>query len=125
MNRFKVASRLNIRQEGEKCPRCLDGWVDFMVVDEENGLLGCYKCGSVFVSKAIREEERVGKKEQLARQVIVVVNDKPGLVAALPAAVDKPAFICTEPGCGKAFTVKVALIGHMRSHKANGIAAVA
>lgn len=80
MSRFRVASRLSYREEGEKCPKCLDGWVDFMEIDSNKGLLGCYKCGCVFVRKGVRTEEISGKKDQLERQAkeeFVVVDGVP------------------------------------------------
>ena len=118
MSRFRVASRLQGRDEGEKCPRCLEGWVDFMEVDAEKGLFGCYKCGSVFVKKSVRLDEVVGKKEQLAKQTKELVGDvvhplRDG-VAVLAVA---PAGTFTCGVCEKSFEKRIALRGHMRSHK--------
>ena len=112
MSVFRVVSRLDKGSEGNKCPRCLDGWVDFMEIDAEKGLLGCYKCGCVFVNKAVRTGDMAGKKEQLARQASEKVQ-KPVAVEAEDA--EGGAFVCEV--CGRTFDRKIALVGHMRTHK--------
>ena len=84
------------RHEGhanEKCPRCLNIFQDF--IDIGNGLLGCYKCGCVFVSKDIRDNEYAHKKER-----VLDINKER-----------------TCPECGKVCRNKFGLTSHLKSHK--------
>jgi ribosomal protein L37AE/L43A len=66
MSRFRVATKLLKETEGEKCPKCLNTWQNFMIVTED--LWACYDCGTVFVPKRIKVEESAGLKEQILKQ---------------------------------------------------------
>lgn len=135
MSRFRVFRKLGAGQRGvvEKCPICSEGWVDFMDINGDGSLLGCYKCGAVFVSKSLRDSELQGKKEQIERQLKPEylkepVKDRvPDAVKALNDAfletlkddigqTDDVKFIC--PTCQKECKNQVGLMAHMRSHKA-------
>ncbi len=70
MSRFRVASRMLKETETEKCPRCLEGWSNFIILDET--LWACFKCGSVFVPKSVRYKEQEGLKDQIEKQVAEV-----------------------------------------------------
>ena len=51
MKVFKILQRKGaVNEAGNKCPKCSEGWRDFMQVDQERGILGCYKCGTTFLS---------------------------------------------------------------------------
>jgi len=85
----------------DKCPKCLYGWQDFMDIGESLGLesgvlLGCYRCGSIFISKDVRNADMDGKKEYLLSLT------KPGEFIAK---------------CGKACRSKTGLISHERHCK--------
>jgi predicted adenine nucleotide alpha hydrolase (AANH) superfamily ATPase len=97
----------------DKCPRCLDGWVDFMDINGDGTLLGCYKCGCVFVSKDVRASEIEGKKEQLEKQDEELAKEKESQESEILSE-QEGAYKCEI--CGKTFGAKIALIGHMRSH---------
>lgn len=94
MEHFKIFKKrrpspgeLNI---SEKCAHCGAGFVDFSDIFGDGRLLGCRGCGSVFMSKACRENE---KKESLKP-----VN---------PLSCDICSFVAKS---------KAGLVAHMRSH---------
>lgn len=114
---FSVLSR---RESGsEKCPRCSRVNVDF--VDMGDGLLACFDCGSVFMTKlgrvAVRESARAVHLEvtagvdPMAWTTSCVPVDPVGDVVAVPM----DGFECGA--CGKVLKTKLGLSGHMRSHK--------
>ena len=88
---YGVRSRHDLNSN-EKCPRCLTIFQDF--IDLDKGLLGCYRCGSVFVSKDIRDAEYRCKKEKLEK-----------LKESLKCHI-----------CGKACKSKLGLTSHLKSH---------
>ncbi len=107
---MKRASRLKDPYKTEKCPVCkeIGGGVPFFEA----------------VIPGAKVTEVVGK--------VGVGSPLPVLICAKPACrcLWVPSFVdlggmvpedkefrCEFPGCGKSFGVKVALIGHMRSHK--------
>ena len=98
---YGVLSRRNVGRD--KCPKCSTLNVDF--VDLGNGLLGCFDCGSVFVTKVARVQVRVMEREAK----VVPVPEEPEVAKFLDG------FTC--PTCGKVVKSKLALAGHMRSHK--------
>jgi hypothetical protein len=79
MSRFRVFRKLGAGQRGvvEKCPICSEGWVDFIDINGDGSLLGCFKCGCVFISKSLRDSELQGKKEQIEKQSKVECKPAP------------------------------------------------
>lgn len=60
--------------------------------------------------------KEVTKEEDLA---VVPAQYRSAKTAEAPktAASGSSAFVCEAPGCGKSFKVKVAYLGHLRSHE--------
>ena len=109
---FRVISRHSL-PESEKCPRCLNVFQNFM--DLGRGLMGCFKCGSVFVSRTVRDFNYGRIVEQMLLQDLEAreVDKKP------PTEIRKddpdPIFTCS---CGKVCKSKAGLVAHQR--KCNG-----
>ena len=89
---------LNRRNAGsDKCPRCSRTGVDFVMVQE--GVLGCFDCGCLFLRKSHRVKTRVAEAAPDVQAPVVSVE----------------AFECSV--CGKVCKNKFGLSSHMRSHK--------
>jgi len=99
---MEVASKFKEEYKGERCPKCSETFSNFIIIDDN--LLACYKCGTVFVRKFIRDMEYDRVKEQLAIQI---VYKKP--------TVEETVWLCKI--CGKLCKSKGGLGAHMRSHK--------
>jgi len=59
----KVASKFDDAKD-ECCPNCREKFRDFLKPWGKN-LLGCYKCGTVFIPKRVLIEERAAKRQKL------------------------------------------------------------
>ena len=87
---------LNRREAGsDKCPRCSRTGVDFVVVQE--GVLGCFDCGCLFLRKSHR----------VKAVLVSVVETAPDVVVE-----EVPEFGCAV--CGKVCKNKLGLSSHMR-----------
>ena len=93
--------KLSKRETGEKCPKCSEGWQNFMVISE--GLYGCFKCGCVFVPKVVRDAFRAQVRNDIKEAKKEVKEAKIN------------GLICSE--CGFEAKSKVGLIAHSRKHK--------
>lgn len=87
--------------ENEKCPKCLMVFQHFIEVGE--GVLGCLKCGSVFVGKVYRETFTP------ARIVEILKAQKK---AAIQPAEERSEFIAP---CGFEAKSKAGKVAHERS----------
>ena len=63
---MKIAGKHDEAKD-EVCPLCRDKFRDFLKPLSGN-LLGCYKCGVVFIKRSVLVEEREVKKEKLERR---------------------------------------------------------
>jgi len=86
----------------DKCPRCSRTGVDFVVVQE--GVLGCFDCGCLFLRKSHR-----------IKAVLVSVVDTAPDVQTPVIVEEVPEFTCDI--CGKVCKSKLGWSSHMRSHK--------
>jgi len=125
MSRFRVFRKLGAGQRGvvEKCPICSEGWVDFIDINGDGSLLGCFKCGCVFISKSLRDSELQGKKEQIEKQLREAAKLPDAVKAVNEAFQETMTYDFTEDGfvcptCQKVCKNQVGLMAHMRSHKA-------
>ena len=62
---MRIESKHDCR--GDKCPFCLQVHVNFAVVSDD--LLGCLKCGCVFIRKSVKEDLRDRQVEILVEQL--------------------------------------------------------
>ena len=83
----------------DKCPKCLEGGQNFIILSNE--LYGCFKCGCVFVPKSVREDFRVQVRNDI-KEAKKEVKEVDGI-------------ICSE--CGFEAKSKAGLIAHSRKHK--------
>ena len=128
---FRVASK-HETVDTEKCPRCLDVFQHFMEVT--HGLLACYKCGSVFISKPVRDYNYSRIMEQQKEQQLEVQDleklrahkckcDQETLVDPItgPPEVIKESetirFLCSYPECRFEAKSKAGLVAHQRRCK--------
>jgi hypothetical protein len=113
MNRFNVVQKTLGSGVNEKCPRCLETYNDFMDILGDGAVLGCYKCGTLFVSRELRAKEVGGKKEQIMFQRMtktVKVEESPADASFPPGG-----YVCGE--CHKICKTRLGLDSHLRSHK--------
>ncbi|MCP4262805.1 MAG: hypothetical protein GY774_35650 [Planctomycetes bacterium] len=106
---LRVASRHDAA-ENEKCPRCLSVFQHFMQL--ESALLGCYRCGSVFVSKPVRDYNYSRIVDQLKLQQVEEAEYKK--MAEITGPHER--FIC---GCEFEAKTRAGLAAHQRSCGAN------
>lgn len=125
---------LNRREAGtERCPRCSRVNVDFM--DLGDGVLGCFDCGTVFIRKTRRIEirKRGGVPGPFMKPPLGEIKiDPPVTVLEVPIILKEtlkvlplevpfetaaPPVVYTCGTCGKELKTRLALAGHMRSHK--------
>jgi hypothetical protein len=102
---LKVLSRHDSVQN-EKCPKCLNVFQHFM--DLDGGKLGCYKCGTIFVSKPVRDYNYSRIVEQMKAQQA----EKLRLVDPVQAR-----FLCAHSGCRFEAKTKAGLKAHQRRCK--------
>jgi hypothetical protein len=115
----------------DKCPRCSRTGVDFVIIQE--GVLGCFDCGCVFLTKAERVKTRTSASVPkvvvpeifIERQVLVssgepetlewsTVSD-PNSFEPIEGSESKPDLVC--PVCQKVCKNKLGLTSHMRTHQ--------
>ena len=107
---FTILSR---REAGsEKCPRCSRVNVDFM--DLGLGMLGCFDCGSVFIRRSERIRSKFSEKK-VEIEIPVITSADNIMEVPLETAVPPVGYTCGT--CGKGLKTKLALAGHMRSHR--------
>uniref|UniRef100_A0A6H1Z754 C2H2-type domain-containing protein n=1 Tax=viral metagenome TaxID=1070528 RepID=A0A6H1Z754_9ZZZZ len=101
---FMILSR---KEAGsDKCPKCSRLNVDFVDLGED--MLACFDCGGVFLTKRGRIKARV--RPSVVEFVTTVSSDMVPEVSP-----EAPGFTCGT--CGKVMKTKLALSGHLRSHK--------
>jgi hypothetical protein len=117
----------------DKCPRCSRTGVDFVIIQE--GVLGCFDCGCVFLTKAERvktrtsasvpkvvvpeifTEENVGvaqTEEQLPCKQ-TVEGATPSIGSSIEVGSESADWMC--PVCQKVCKNKLGLTSHMRTHQ--------
>lgn len=112
---MRVASKFEEEYKGERCPKCSEVFSNFIIIDDS--LLACYKCGTVFVRKFIRDREYIRVKTQLAIQAKEkekTVKDE-DIVHKRPTIEGTDTWLCKV--CGKLCKSKLGLASHMRTHK--------
>lgn len=108
---FSILSR---RESGsEKCPKCSRVAVDFVNIQED--ILGCFDCGCLFMTKVGRVKVRVLGGKAVVVAVPGVVEAKVEDRVSEETVAPPVGYTCGE--CGKGLKTKLALAGHMRSHK--------
>ncbi len=123
-------SLLHRRDSGsDRCPRCSRVNVDF--VDLGLGMLGCFDCGSVFVRNDYRIRQKFSEQKgnvvfgncdsvgvcPAAEAYNKIISDVPEIPKKLFEDTVAPPVVFTCGTCGKELKTKLALSGHMRSHK--------
>jgi len=92
MKKVTIASRFDETFASEKCPKCSMINVNFININLDAGLLGCFSCGGVFVSKRFRNNLDVR--------------------AMLTEQKEDKRFICSVPGCRRDCGTKLGLMKH-------------
>jgi hypothetical protein len=94
----------------DKCPRCSRTGVDFVIIQE--GVLGCFDCGCVFLTKAERVKTRTSAS---VPKVVVPEIFVEEIVPVIEGSESKPDLVC--PVCQKVCKNKLGLTSHMRTHQ--------
>jgi hypothetical protein len=105
MSKYRVASRFDKINETEKCPNCKNAFQDFIEFSED--LFGCFKCGTAFVPKRVRDAEFEGKRDQLDKQLSEMTD-------VFTDAKDPDGLRCSV--CNKICKSKLGLMSHQRVH---------
>jgi len=92
----KAASRFDEKYQDNKCPNCLFLNQNFIKVSD--GMLACYKCGTVFIAKYVRDDFQLNLRDILKAQ-----------------EQDRSKWVCEE--CGKICKTKNGLMVHSKVHK--------
>ena len=64
---LKIATRANGETEGEHCPKCSFTYSNFLKLSDH--LWSCFRCGTVFVPKKIRNIEAGQIRKQIEIQL--------------------------------------------------------
>lgn len=91
--------------DNEKCPKCLGIYQHFM--DLEDGLLGCFVCGCVFVSKPVRDEvwktvPAIVRQHQIEAQQAKIAAENKTLCDCGFEAKNKAGLLAHQRKCKKA-----------------------
>lgn len=90
------------------CPRCTQNFIQAGELLTEHGKI---RVGQTEIDESVSIVHKDGELAGMLKSPNIYNQPEPAT---------EPKFVCPEPGCGKEFTHKIALAGHMRSHsKAN------